>query len=359
MGGSQSGASEGSRFGLRVVSLSPQSPLVDKVTLYIDFLRGVNGVRNKEIDSEEIRQAIKNQDDTAHLIVYNIVKDEERTVTLKIEWPDQSSPLSRFLGVGTSLESTEDSQNMILRVLNVYPGSPADDAGFSSQHDFIMYCLNAKYKDLDTFCEEIQKICKRPDVASLHVKFIVYNIFHDETRIVSLKPSLDWDPQGGWIGCSFGDGIVDNLRNIQQVLKDRNELLMKNAEMLEETNLEDEGEEALESPTVGKLSHLYPKKKPGKQYCTVISNPHLPPQTHCGPTTITTKDSSLLTQGILFKIDPQQLSYRITTADLISVDKDFNGKEIHPMKAPPEPPMSPRQGTADDVPRPKKYTVVT
>lgn len=98
--------------------------------------------------------------------------------------------------------------------------SPADEAGLRPKHDFIITALNIEYFDLDDFARVVYDLTDT--VTDFSVKLVVYDMFHEEMRIVVLKPSRGW-PGDGILGVEFGGGMVNDFRHVQQAYKELRE----------------------------------------------------------------------------------------------------------------------------------------
>ena len=208
----------------------------------------------------------------------------------------------------------------------MYPGSPADEAGLNSQHDFVFYCLEFEYKDLDSFCSNLIARCKQVSSSPTKLKLMVYNIFHDEVRIVSILPCQTWDSSFGWIGCEFGEGLIDSLRNIQDKMQERSNHIIVQSEVIGSP------ESDLDSPD------LTSKKRPIKfervisgnngivRYVS-LSEPTIPQTTYNKGEAIQLLNSSLYEDGLIFKSTAIACKYRITPRDLIHLDRDFDSSK--------------------------------
>jgi hypothetical protein len=81
------------------------------------------------------------------------------------------------------------------------------------------------------------------------LKLIVYNMFHEELRIVVVKPSLKWgNGANGILGVEFGSGFVNDFREVQNVYR-RNKL-----EKSERLDTIEEEEQVKSSPVVKELT---------------------------------------------------------------------------------------------------------
>lgn len=81
--------------------------------------------------------------------------------------------------------------------------SPGDDADLKPKTDFVITSLNIEYYDVDHFANLVAQLYEKVPEAS--IKLVVYNIFHEEMRIVVIKPNNTWGD--GLLGVEFGQGM--------------------------------------------------------------------------------------------------------------------------------------------------------
>jgi hypothetical protein len=156
--------------------------------------------------------------------VYNLISDSERE--LYIEVKDTNIPsLEEKLGIRYKAEEHECSIEKIMRVVSVQENSPGEDADLKPKTDFIITSLNIDYYDVDHFANLVGELYSKLPEAS--IKLVVYNILHEEMRIVVIKPSNSWG--GGLLGVEFGQGLQNNFRDLQTAF---NEFRSKEIEKL-------------------------------------------------------------------------------------------------------------------------------
>jgi GRASP55/65 PDZ-like domain len=188
-------------FGLRVVGIDRNSPLINKVALYEDFIREINGYKNVRYIKDH-SELISKGGKTWVLKMYNIITDTERELTVDVKDTDILS-LEEKLGIRFKAEEHECSLNKIMRVLNVQDNSPGDDADLKPKTDFVLTSLNIEYYDVDHFASLVSELHEKVPGATL--KLVVYNILYEEMRIVVIQPSRVWG--GGLLGVEFGSGF--------------------------------------------------------------------------------------------------------------------------------------------------------
>jgi hypothetical protein len=103
-------------FGLRVMGIDKNSPLIHKVALYEDFIREINGFKNMRYIKEH-PELIARGGKTWTLRIYNIINDDERELTIDVKDTDVPS-LEEKLGIRYKAEEHECSVDKIMRVIN-------------------------------------------------------------------------------------------------------------------------------------------------------------------------------------------------------------------------------------------------
>lgn len=103
-------------FGLRIMGMDNNSPLIHKVALYEDFIREINGFKNMRYIKEH-PELISRSGKTWTLKIYNIISDTEREVTVDVKETNIHS-LEEKLGIRYKAEEHECSVDKIMRVIN-------------------------------------------------------------------------------------------------------------------------------------------------------------------------------------------------------------------------------------------------
>lgn len=210
--------------------------------------------------------------------------------------------------------------------------SPAEDAGLISDFDFVFHCITFPYESFDEFCEAVDKHCQATEDGKVKsIKLAVYNIRDDEVRVVSINPSRDWNDQGGWLGCGFGDGLIDNLRSIQESLLSKEISKIESTENLVSPSKSESsansnstpGRRRAQQPVTPDMDAFMNKRR---MYHNVESNPVLPGKSLTADRSqqITISGSLMTAQGLRFCNQSTGLRYNISTGDLIHVEVNFS-----------------------------------
>jgi hypothetical protein len=103
-------------FGLRIMGIDNNSPLIHKCSLYEDFIREINGYKNMRYIKEH-PELISRGGKTWTLKIYNIINNDEREVTVDVKETDIAS-IEEKLGIRYKAEEHECSVEKIMRVIN-------------------------------------------------------------------------------------------------------------------------------------------------------------------------------------------------------------------------------------------------
>ena len=157
---------------------------------------------------------------------------------------------------------------------------------------------------------------------------MVYNYQQNEVRIVAINPSLAWHQVDGWLGCTFGGGLADNLQNFYKkvslaVLTKTDEKILEN-KPISPTN---EIETTISIPT--STDHIEQKKptKLKKEQPLGFHNVDREPR-HQATALTADKTSKVSCRGKLFSENGiefrfSSLTHRVRVGDLIFCDKNF------------------------------------
>lgn len=102
-----------------------------------------------------------------------------------------------------------------LRIVQLKTNSPMKRAGLIERQDFVYHCLSFDYLDLDHFVDKAKLLAQQ---TKYEMKLVVFNIVSEETRIVTVTENPDWRGPGV-LGVVFGQGLMHNIRKIQQAME--------------------------------------------------------------------------------------------------------------------------------------------
>eukprot|EP01022_Parablepharisma_sp_SALTPOND_P002752 TRINITY_DN1111_c0_g1_i1.p2 TRINITY_DN1111_c0_g1~~TRINITY_DN1111_c0_g1_i1.p2 ORF type:complete len:450 (+),score=43.76 TRINITY_DN1111_c0_g1_i1:2551-3900(+) len=193
-------ANEGSALGYRIVSVDPGSPISQfPIEPMLDFIvYPEQGSPTETASFEEF--LVKNENNPTTLTLYNIASRKMRKISIvPRKWDGKG-----LLGATIRLEDYSMAHKRVLRVLNIYVGSPLHKAGFKVKKDYIVGDDKTGFKSIDDFSEFIAQHDKQ------ELEFSVYNSDEGKVRKVTLRPDKDWGGSG-FLGGDIGFGELHVL----------------------------------------------------------------------------------------------------------------------------------------------------
>lgn len=183
---------------LRVHPNSPGSRAGLKA--YFDFIVAIGNTRfNKEDGS--LREILKaSVDEKLKMIVYNTRTKRTREVEIA---PSTSWGGNGLLGVSIKHSSFDRAEERVWHVVEVEPGSPAHQAGFISNEDYVIGSDSILQEN-----DDLYNLVEAHEGKSL--KLFVYNIKTDNCRDVICHPNSKWGGKG-YLGCEFGHGLLHRI----------------------------------------------------------------------------------------------------------------------------------------------------
>ena len=203
MGGGQSTPIPGGgTHGYHVLKVQENSPAaVSQLEAYFDFIVTIQGLR-LDRESDTLIEILKSHlDREVKLGVYNVKGRSWREVGLvpNKKWGGQG-----VIGVSIRFCSFENVSDNIWHILEVYPNSPADEAGLCSNTDYIIGYEMMVDEEFESFIEQNNR---------KEVKLFVYNVTSDKCRDVVITPDQNWGGEGS-LGCGVGTGYLHRIPNV-------------------------------------------------------------------------------------------------------------------------------------------------
>lgn len=202
MGGSQSvqipgGGTEGYHV-LRVQDGSPGQRA--GLESFFDFIVAIGSTRLDQ-DNETLKEMLKlNVEREVKLTVYS---SKTQTIRQVVIVPSQMWGGQGLLGVSIRFCSFEGANENVWHILDVYPNSPALQAGLLSHNDYIIGADSVLHEseDLFTLVEAHE---------GRQLKLYVYNTESDACREVTITPNSQWGGEGS-LGCGIGYGYLHRI----------------------------------------------------------------------------------------------------------------------------------------------------
>lgn len=188
--------------GVRVFKVHPGSPAAEAgLEVFFDFIISIDGVVLDPQDQQVFGTKIQEAENRAvKLVVYNTRAHGAREVIVTPrKWTGTG-----LLGAKVRFDSCDPADNNGQRVLEVFPNSPAAQAGLESYQDFLLGNAQAVFHDVDELSDFLQNNMSQPS------QVYVYSAVHETVREVTLTPNNSWGGEG-CIGCDIGTGILHRI----------------------------------------------------------------------------------------------------------------------------------------------------
>lgn len=183
---------------LRVYPNSPGSRAGLKA--YFDFIVAIGNTRfNRENGS--LREILKaSVDQKLQMVVYNTrtKKVRETEIVPSTNWGGNG-----LLGVSIKHSSFDRADERVWHVVEVEPGSPAQQAGFQANDDYVIGSDSILQEN-----DDLYNLVEAHEGKAL--KLFVYNTKTDNCREVICHPNSRWGGKG-LLGCEFGHGLLHRI----------------------------------------------------------------------------------------------------------------------------------------------------
>ncbi|CAE7262069.1 Gorasp2 [Symbiodinium sp. CCMP2456] len=109
-----------------------------------------------------------------------------------------------LLGAVVRYDTLESAEGQGMRVLSVFPNSPAEAAGLVPNKDFLLGTTEVMFRDMDELTEVVNLYM------GTELKIYVYNIEAENIREVVIVPSTQWGGDGA-IGADIRTGLLHRI----------------------------------------------------------------------------------------------------------------------------------------------------
>lgn len=198
MGGGQS-ADIG---GVRVFKVTAGSPAAEAgLEVFFDFILEINGVKMDPTGQQSFAKVIQDAENgAAKLQVFNTRAHTTREVIVNPrKWAGTG-----LLGATVRYDVVDPAENHGIRVLEVFPNSPAAHAGLVPFQDFLLGTAQSVFHDIDELVEVVNQAINQ------RVQVYVYNSDTETVREVAMAPNNEWGGDG-YIGCDIGTGLLHRI----------------------------------------------------------------------------------------------------------------------------------------------------
>ena len=107
-----------------------------------------------------------------------------------------------LLGVSIRFNSVKNAEEQVWHVEQVYPRSPAQQAGLQGGSDYVVGTPDVLFSDEDDLYAMLRQHASVP--------LYVYSTLSDDIRIVTVAPRADWGGEG-LLGCELGYGLLHRI----------------------------------------------------------------------------------------------------------------------------------------------------
>lgn len=121
------------------------------------------------------------------MAVYNSKAEATRQVYLS---PSDNWGGAGLAGISIRFSSFEHANEHVWHVLDVYANSPATEAGLQPRTDYIVGTPEIVFNDSEDFFFLINNSNGKA------VQLYVYNTNHDNVRLVTITPNINWGGSG-------------------------------------------------------------------------------------------------------------------------------------------------------------------
>lgn len=167
---------------------------------YFDFIIAIGNTRFSK-ENGSLREILKaSVDQKLKMIVFNTRSKQVREVEIV---PSTSWGGNGLLGVSIKHQSFDRADERVWHVLEVENGSPAQQAGFIPNEDYIIGSDSILQES-----DDLYNLIEAHEGKAL--KLFVYNISSDNCRDVICHPNSKWGGKG-YLGCEFGHGLLHRI----------------------------------------------------------------------------------------------------------------------------------------------------
>lgn len=188
--------------GVRVFKVIPGSPAAEAgLEVFFDFILEADGARldpqHQQVFAEKIGA---NENKPMRIVVYNARVNATREVMIvPRKWAGTG-----LLGATVRFDTVDPADTHGIRVLEVFPNSPAAHAGLVPFQDFLLGTTQSAFRDIDELVEAVTSSTGQ------RLQVAVYNTDSEMVREVVMVPNNDWGGEG-CIGCDIGSGLLHRI----------------------------------------------------------------------------------------------------------------------------------------------------
>lgn len=137
------------------------------------------------------------------LTVYNLRDESTRRLRL-VPQRNEANNGQQVVGISIRFTDFQSVEEHVWHVLDVYPRSPAVDAGLVARSDYIVGTPDLQFADAEDFFTFVEANMRQP------IRLYVYSAATDSVRLVSITPNNQWGGHG-CLGCDVGFGYLHRI----------------------------------------------------------------------------------------------------------------------------------------------------
>lgn len=198
MGSGQSATEVG---GFRIFKVNPGSPAFEAgLEVFFDFIVDIGGTKMDSNQNNFFAKIQEAENTRTKLVVYNIRTHTSRDVyVMPRKWGGAG-----LLGAVVRYDALDNADNQGIRVLDVFPNSPAKQAGLIPYKDYLLGTTEVMFRDLDELVEIVNlSLGKKTQI-------YVYNSDTEAIREVTIVPNNNWGGDGS-IGADIRTGLLHRI----------------------------------------------------------------------------------------------------------------------------------------------------
>jgi hypothetical protein len=141
-----------------------------------------------------------------------------------VSLPPNSKHDGLKLGLRLSHDSVQEANLCAIRVLDVFPDSPASEAGLEAYEDYMLGTEEVVFRNFEALAsifpnsdDDLKDSDYKQDAKEESLEALEIFVFHRRSaslRRVRLTPNSEWGGAGA-LGCDVGYGTAHKLPNVQ------------------------------------------------------------------------------------------------------------------------------------------------
>jgi len=198
MGSGQSTAEAG---GFRVFKINEGSPATEAgLEVFFDFIMAINDSQMSEDQTNFFKKIQECENKRTKLVLHNIRTHASRDVFVTPrKWGGAG-----LLGAVVRYDLLESESHQGIRVLEVFPNSPAAEAHLLPYKDYLLGTTEVMFRDMEEVIELVN-LC-----IGKRLQIYVYNSETESIREVTIAPRTGWGGEGA-IGADIRTGLLHRI----------------------------------------------------------------------------------------------------------------------------------------------------